>query len=77
MWTRDGVSRSDRSLVTLAILIALRATDELKIHSQIARNNGLTEDEIAEAIYHSIGYARFPAGNTACKLAREVFDAKT
>lgn len=77
LWARDGLSRRDRSLVTLGILIALRATDEVKIHFQIARNNGLTEDEIAEVIYHSTGYAGFPAGNTACKLAREVFDAKT
>jgi 4-carboxymuconolactone decarboxylase len=74
LWTRDGLSRRDRSLVTLGILIALRATDELKIHFQIARNNGLTEDEIAEVVYHSTGYAGFPAGNTACRLAREVFD---
>ena len=44
LWGRDGLSRRDRSLVTLGILIALRATDELKFHVQIARNNGLTED---------------------------------
>ena len=50
-------------------------SDELKIHVQIARNNGLTEDEIAEVIYHSSGYAGLPAANSACKLAREVFDA--
>jgi 4-carboxymuconolactone decarboxylase len=75
LWSREGLSRRDRSLVTLGILIALRATDELKIHFQIARNNGLSEDEIAEVIYHSTGYAGFPAGNTACQLAREVFDA--
>ncbi len=53
LWTREGLNRRDRSLVTLGILIALRASDELKIHVQIARNNGLTEDEIAEVIYHS------------------------
>jgi len=62
----------DRSLVTLGILIALRATDELKFHVQIARNNGLTEDEIAEVIYHASGYAGFPAANTACRIAREM-----
>src|SRR6266567_4076521 len=44
LWARDGLSRRDRSLVTLGILISLRATDELKFHVQIARNNGLTED---------------------------------
>ena len=72
LWGRDGLSRRDRSLVTLGILIALRATDELQFHVQIARNNGLTEDEIAEVIYHSSGYAGFPAANSACKVAREV-----
>jgi 4-carboxymuconolactone decarboxylase len=75
LWGREGLSRRDRSLVTLGILISLRATDELKSHVQIARNNGLTEDEIAEVIYHSSGYAGFPAANTACKVAREVFDS--
>ncbi len=72
LWTRDGLSRRDRSLVTLGILIALRATDELKIHVQIARNNGLTEDEIAEVVYHSSGYAGFPAANSAMRVAGEV-----
>ena len=77
LWGREGLSRRDRSLVTLGILIALRATDELKFHVQIARNNGLTEDELAEVIYHSSGYAGFPAANIACKVAREVFDAES
>jgi 4-carboxymuconolactone decarboxylase len=71
LWARDGLSRRDRSLITLGILIAQRATDELHFHVQIARNNGLTEDEIAEVIYHASGYAGFPAANTACKIARE------
>ena len=74
LWGREGLSRRDRSLVTLGILIALRATDELKFHVQIARNNGLAEDEIAEVIYHASGYAGFPAANTACKIAREALD---
>lgn len=77
LWSRDGLSRRDRSLVTLGMLIALRSSDELKIHVQIARNNGLSEDEIAEVIYHSSGYAGLPAANSACKLAREVFDAQS
>ncbi|GAT16323.1 carboxymuconolactone decarboxylase family protein [Mycolicibacterium thermoresistibile] len=72
LWTRDGLSRRDRSLVTLGILIALRATDELRFHVQIARNNGLTEDEIAEVIYHATGYAGFPNASTAMKVAKEV-----
>ncbi len=76
LWGRDGLSRRDRSLVTLGILIALRATDELQFHVQIARNNGLTDDEIAEVIYHSSGYAGFPAANSACKVAREVLQGE-
>jgi len=75
LWGREGLSRRERSFVTLGILIALRATDELKFHVQIARNNGLTENEIAEVIYHASGYAGFPAANTACRIAREVLEA--
>lgn len=72
LWTRDELSRRDRSLVTLGILIALRAADELKLHVQIAKNNGLTDDEIAEVIYHSSAYAGFPAANTALRVAGDV-----
>ncbi len=75
LWTREALSRRDRSLVTLGILITQRATDELRFHVQIARNNGLTEDEIAEVIYHASGYAGFPAANTARRIAHEVLDA--
>ncbi|MCK0176949.1 carboxymuconolactone decarboxylase family protein [Mycolicibacterium sp. F2034L] len=74
LWTRDGLSRRDRSLVTMGILIALRATDEFKAHVMIARNNGLTEDEIAEVIYHASGYAGFPQANSALSAAREVLE---
>ena len=72
LWGREGLSRRDRSLVTLGILITLRAIDELKAHVLIARRNGLSEDEIAEVIYHSSGYAGFPAANSARTVAREV-----
>jgi 4-carboxymuconolactone decarboxylase len=76
LWTREGLSRRDRSLVTLGILIALRASDELKFHFQIARNNGLTDEELAEVIYHASGYAGFPAANTAKSVAVEAFATK-
>ncbi|MDT5100833.1 MAG: 4-carboxymuconolactone decarboxylase [Mycobacterium sp.] len=71
LWGRDGLSRRDRSLVTLGMLIALRATDERAVHFKIARTNGLTDDEIAEVIYHSSGYAGFPAAATANRIAGE------
>lgn len=65
LWARDGLSRRDRSLVTLGILIALGAELEMESHFRIAKQNGLTEDELAEVIYHASGYAGFPAANTA------------
>jgi 4-carboxymuconolactone decarboxylase len=69
LWTRDGLGRRERSLVTLGILIALRANDELDAHFKIARTNGLTDDELAEVIYHASGYAGFPAASTARNIA--------
>lgn len=69
LWAREGLSRRDRSLVTLGILIALRATDELHSHFKIARTNGLTDSELAEVVYHASGYAGFPAANTAKSVA--------
>jgi 4-carboxymuconolactone decarboxylase len=71
LWTREGLDRRSRSLVTLGILIALRATGELKLHFPIALRNGLTEDEIAEVIYHSSAYAGFPAASSALSIAKE------
>ena len=75
LWTRPGLDRRSRSLVTLGALIALRAEQELKIHFQIALRNGLTLTEIEEVIYHMTGYAGYPAASSACRLARDVFSA--
>jgi 4-carboxymuconolactone decarboxylase len=72
LWTRSGLDRRSRSLITLGALIALRASDELKIHFQIALNNGLTLEEIEEVIYHMTAYAGYPAAVSARKLANEV-----
>src|SRR6201999_377474 len=56
LWTRPGLDRRSRSLVTLGALIALRASEELKFHFQIALRNGLTIEEIEEVVYHMAGY---------------------
>ncbi|WP_374068518.1 carboxymuconolactone decarboxylase family protein [Rhodococcus sp. CX] len=71
LWAREGLSRRDRSLVTLGILMALGAEDELRSHVRIGLNNGLTRDEIAEVVYHASGYAGFPRAMAARKVARE------
>jgi 4-carboxymuconolactone decarboxylase len=76
LWTREGLSRRDRSLVTLGILITLRATEEMKAHFRIARQNGLTDEELAEVIYHASGYAGFPAAATAKNVAVEALFKK-
>jgi 4-carboxymuconolactone decarboxylase len=75
LWARPGLDPRSRSLVTLGISIALRASDELRIHFPIAARNGLTRTELEEVVYHAAGYAGFPAAGTAMQVAREVFDA--
>ncbi|OMC27969.1 carboxymuconolactone decarboxylase [Mycobacterium sp. GA-1841] len=76
LWSRDGLSRRDRSLVTMGILIALRATEEFESHVKIGLRNGLTEEEIAEVIYHASGYAGFPNANTAMTVAKKVIKGR-
>lgn len=73
LWTREGLSRRDRSLVTLGIHIALRADEELMYHFQIGRTNGLSDEELAEVICHASGYAGFPAANSASRAAERAF----
>ncbi|MEU3615341.1 carboxymuconolactone decarboxylase family protein [Streptomyces sp. NPDC002623] len=75
LWGREGLAPRDRSLVTLGILIALGAETELKTHVRIALTNGLTEDEIAEVVYHSSGYTGFPRAVAARTAAREALES--
>ena len=76
LWTRSGLDRRARSLVTLGILIALRASNEMSIHFPIAIQNGLTREELEEVIYHSSAYAGFPAAAEASHIAEKVLNAK-
>jgi 3-oxoadipate enol-lactonase / 4-carboxymuconolactone decarboxylase len=71
VWTRPGLDRRTRSAVTVAVLTALRATDELPMHLRAALRNGLTPAEIAEVLLHTAVYAGVPAANTAFRLAAE------
>jgi 4-carboxymuconolactone decarboxylase len=65
LWGRPGLDHRSRSLVTMGILIALRAHEELRVHTAIALANGLTVAELEEVVYHASGYAGFPAANAA------------
>jgi 4-carboxymuconolactone decarboxylase len=69
-WTRDGLDRRTRSCITLAILIALRAENEIPMHVRAAIRNGLTPDEIREVLIHTAVYAGVPAANSAVALAQ-------
>jgi 4-carboxymuconolactone decarboxylase len=72
VWTRDGLARRERSMVTLAVLCALRCEDELAMHVRAALHNGLTADEIREVLLHTAVYAGVPAANSAFARAQEV-----
>lgn len=76
VWTRDGLARRDRSLLNIGMLVALRATEELRGHIRGALENGLTRTEITEAIIHASGYCGAPAALSAMKVAQEVLVAE-
>ena len=73
VWERPGLSKRDRSLVTVASLVALGRQNELPTHLRLAQQNGLTRDELMEAITHLAFYAGWPSANTAVVVARQVF----
>jgi 4-carboxymuconolactone decarboxylase len=72
-WTRPGLPRHTRSLVTVAMLVALNRSDELRLHLRGATNNGVTREEIKELLMHAAIYCGVPAANSAFHTAREVF----
>jgi 4-carboxymuconolactone decarboxylase len=73
VWTREGLSRRDRSLITVAMLIALNRPHEIKLHLRGAINNGLSREEIRELLLQAGVYCGMPAAVDAFRLAREVF----
>jgi 4-carboxymuconolactone decarboxylase len=76
VWERPGLSKRDRSLATVAALIAMNRSDQLRSHLARARDNGVTEEELIEAITHLAFYAGWPSAVTAVGVAREVFGKK-
>lgn len=73
IWTRPGLDRRSRSLITLTALIARGHHEELAMHLRAALRNGLTRDEIGELILQSAVYLGVPDANTAFKIAQETF----
>ncbi len=74
IWSRPGLPRHTRSLLTITMMVALNREAELKLHLRAAANNGVTRDEIKEALLQSAIYCGVPAANSAFHLAQEVFD---
>jgi 4-carboxymuconolactone decarboxylase len=73
-WTRPGLERRDRSLINIGMLMALNRAPELAVHIRGARNNGLSEVEIREAILHATTYCGVPAGVDAMKVAERTLN---
>jgi 4-carboxymuconolactone decarboxylase len=76
VWTRPGLDRKARSLVSMAVMIALRRLNEFAIHMDIALNNGLSLDEVEEAIIQTLPYVGFPAVATALAAAGKVIQER-
>ena len=73
IWTRPGLPRATRSLLTIAMMVALNRTDELRLHLRAAANCGVSRDEIKETLLQCAIYCGVPAANSAFHLAEEVF----
>lgn len=76
VWTRPGLDRRTRSVITLTALVAGGHLEELAMHLRAARTNGLTDAEIAEVLLQSAVYCGVPAANAAFRVAQEVLGAE-
>src|SRR6202040_4209847 len=76
IWTRPTLPRQTRSLITVAMLIALNREEELRLHLRAALRNGATQEEIRETLLQSAIYCGVPAANSAFRIAQEIFGEK-
>lgn len=74
VWSRPGLSRRDRSLVTLALLAALGHDEEFAMHVRATANTGATSEEVRETLLHVAIYAGVPAANRALRTARRTYE---
>lgn len=75
IWTRPGLERRTRSMITLAMMVALNRSEEFRLHVRAAFNNGLARDDIKEVLLQTAIYCGVPAANAAFHMAEEVFGA--
>src|SRR5579872_4032838 len=76
VWERPGLSKRDRSLITVGALVALYRTDQLRNHIATALQNGVTKAEIGELITHMAFYSGWPTAVNAAEVAKQVFDSQ-
>jgi 4-carboxymuconolactone decarboxylase len=76
IWTRPGLPRHTRSLLTIMAMIALNREEELKLHLRAAVNNGVTRDEIKEVLMQAAIYCGVPAANSAFHMAQDIFNTQ-
>ncbi len=74
VWERPGLSKRDRSLITVASLMSTYRPEQLRVHLQRALDNGVTKEEIGELITHLAFYSGWPTAMTAATIANDVFD---
>jgi 4-carboxymuconolactone decarboxylase len=74
IWTRPGLPRQTRSMLTLAMMVALNRPDELRMHLGAALNNGVTREEIREVLLQTAIYCGVPAANSAFHIAEKFFE---
>jgi 4-carboxymuconolactone decarboxylase len=73
IWTRPGLEKKTRHMLTLAMLAALGKHDELAMHIRATRNTGVSADELREVFLHVSVYAGVPAANSAFAIAKRIF----
>ena len=73
IWERPGLSKRDRSLITVAALVALHRNEQLRFHLMRALENGVTKDEVIEEITHLAFYSGWPTAMSAIQLAKELY----
>lgn len=77
VWERPGLSKRDRSLITVAALTALGKTDQLQFHLAYARQNGVTDEELKEALLQLAFYAGWPNGMSATTVLKTIIEHDT
>ena len=77
IWERPGLSKRDRSVITVSALVAMNRAEQLPFHLRRALENGVTQDELVELITHLAFYSGWPTAMSAIRLAKEAFQGNT